>query len=236
MPDHIICVSAPEGGGKDTLIAAMLEQFPELKLGPKATTRLSRADDILHGGQSKYRYLHEADFMDEVTQGKIVEFSRNANGCLYGSYVDPASPGVEIRDIDVNGARFLAAASQWDAHFPPVTAIGVIPYPKKPQAFSPDHPIERYFRRPHNPQSVAPWIKSDVLAELDNRLARRGDSAQLTAEKLERAKWEVPLILRTWPYVVVNDHLERAISDMSRIIQQVLDDVGEAQRLAAHSG
>ncbi len=241
MPSHIICVSSPEGVGKDTLLRPMLDLFPELTLGRKATTRARRDDDYDERlGCDKYSYLSEDEFMQQRAAGRIVEHSRNANGCLYGSQIDLSSHDVELRDIDVNGALQLAAKSRLQAGFPQVTLVGVLP--------------------PHNRSTLVLDVRkvliqaststdwsfpiatlganlfiAEMLANLEKRLIRRGDSQQLREQKLARAAWEVPEIIQTWPHVIVNDNLDLALTEMSLIIEAVLSDALDCVRFRAYS-
>lgn len=241
MPSHIICVSGPEGVGKDTLLRPMLDLFPELTLGRKATTRARRDDDYDEGlGCDKYSYLSEDEFMQQRAAGCIVEHSRNANGCLYGSQIDLSSHDVELRDIDVNGALQLAAKSRLQAGFPQVTLVGVLP-PHGTGVSVRDlgEALTQVSASTDGELSWATiganWVIAEMLANLEKRLIRRGDSQELREQKLARAAWEIPEIIQTWPHVIVNDNLDLALTEMSLIIEAVLSDALDCVRFRAYS-
>lgn len=242
MPNHIICISGPEGVGKDTLLRPMLDLFPELTVGRKVTTRERRDDDYdAKLGRDKYDYTSEDEFMWLRSTGQIVEHSRNANGCLYGSQIDADSDGVELRDIDVTGALQLVAKSRLQTDFPEVTLIGILP----PHDTGLSVQEMRYVlsqtaegtlvELPVANIGVA-GIIAEMLLNLEARLVRRGDSTDLREQKLERARWEVPEIIRAWPHVVVNDSLDLALAEMSFIIGGVLAEACDCARFRACSG
>lgn len=240
MPSHIICISGPEGVGKDTLIRGVLKHFPGITVGFKATTRPRRDDDYDESlGRNKYDYLSETEFMARRTMGEIVEHSQNANGCFYGSYVDLKTDGIEIRDLDVNGALQLYAKSKLERGFPEVHIVGILPPTRAGHVSSQIHKIFSQANVGGGKQPVLMFgpevLLKEMLEALKIRLVARGDSDELRAQKLGRAQWEIPEIIRAWPYVVVNDELTQASEDLSMIVDEILRAAGEDQRFAAWS-
>lgn len=241
MPSHIICISGPEGVGKDTLINLVLKFFEQLEIGRKATTRPARPDDFDAAGHSKYTYLKIDDFMRERAAGSIVEHSVTATGGHYGSYVNRNASGIEIRDLDVNGALQLYAKSLLTPNFPRVTLVGILP-PCNSRAGI-DRIREAQQLATTNDGHGRYWfaiagsvlVQTDMLATLERRLIDRGDSETVIAQKLQRARWEIPEILGTWPHVVINDRLEEATIALCEIIQDAIDETVEDERFASYS-
>ncbi len=233
MPSHIIAISGPEGVGKDTLINRILEEYPKLQLGRKATTRSPRPDDCnTPTGEPKYIYLETAEFMEQRAAGLIVEHSPNATGALYGSYVDRGQPGVEIRDLDVNGAQQLYAKSELVQGFPRVILVGILPSSGKAPIGRALRRVRTYGRRV---DTQLPSLDDLTLANglmltsLEERLLGRGDDPAVIAQKLARATWEIPEILQVWPTCILNDDLNQAVSDLSVIVDQTFDEYAEYQ-------
>lgn len=222
MASHIFCISGPEGVGKDTLLARVLQEFPQLTVGRKATTRQPRDDDFDAEGNSKYVYLSLEDFMLYRAAGNIVEHSVNATGGYYGSFVEIGSPGFEIRELDVNGALQLYAKSGLIPDFPGVTLLGIVPpftekWSKQMAEGSRLAEPGRYWA------SVArsTTLVADMLGNLQMRLEARGDSEEVMMQKLARARWEIPEILSTWPNrnIIVNDDLDVAAEELIGVVR-----------------
>ncbi len=222
MASHIFCISGPEGVGKDTLLARILQEFPQLTVGRKATTRDPRDDDYDEEGNSKYVYLSFEQFMLERIAGRIVEHSQNATGGYYGSYVDLDVPCIEIRELDVNGAMQLYAKSRLIRDIPGVTLLGIVPpftakWSKQAVEGSRLAEPERYW------SSIArsSIVVGDMLGNLQMRLEARGDSEEVMTQKLARAQWEVPEILGTWPNrnIIVNDDLDVAAEELIGVVR-----------------
>lgn len=231
MASHIFCISGPEGVGKDTLLARILQDFSQLTVGRKATTRDPRDDDYDEEGNSKYVYLSFEDFMLYRAAGSIVEHSVNATGGHYGSFVEPGSPGFEIRELDVNGALQLYAKSRLIRDFPGVTLLGIVPpFTAKwsKQAVEGARLAEpgRYWPSVARSANVV----GDMLGNLQMRLETRGDSEEVVTQKLARARWEIPEILGTWPnsHIIVNGDLDVAAEQLAGVVFSNLRMLGAA--------
>ncbi|QQS26635.1 hypothetical protein IPM44_02810 [bacterium] len=224
MPAHIICLSGPEGVGKDSILRQVCVQLPNLSVGAKATTRMRRPDDWDEAlGRWKYHYVDMDEFMSKRSSGEIVEHSQNGTGGLYGSQVDLDTDGIEIRDIDVNGALQLAGKSSLSVDFPRVTLVGIVP----PHTSHPDFleesasPVE-LFRGFVGRDDARELVVAEMQEVITDRLLKRGDSPEIIAMKLARSSWEIPEILRTWQHVVVNDDLAVAVGVVTRIAKAVM--------------
>ena len=222
MPSYIIAISGPEGVGKDTLISRVLANRPNLQLGRKATTRPPRGDDCnTPTGESKYVYLDTEEFMRQRAAGIIVEHSPNATGALYGSYVVIDQPGVEIRDLDVNGAQQLYAKSQLVEGFPKVILVGILPPSSSaPIGWALGAVDTLSLEAGMEPCSGEVFVSviSVMLGSLERRLIGRGDEPRVIEKKLARAAWEIPEILQVWPKHIFNDDIEKAVYALGRIV------------------
>lgn len=242
MPSHIICVTGPEGAGKDTLINTVRRDLPQLTLGRKFTTREERPDDIDPiTNESKYQYALEVDFMSALQAGWIVEHERTANGHLYGSLINQSRTGVEIRDIGYVGALQLAGKAAQGRGFPRVTLVGVLPGCGKTieevlREATPvvTHPFDGVLSK-----SVFHYPIAEMQATLRERLELRGDSEEIIKLKLQRAVQEIPELIRYWQHLIINDDLAAAAQSLAHICMQAIeqDEVEyEAQLFQAYSG
>lgn len=75
-------VTGPSGAGKGTLIRALLERVPELRVAISATTRPRRPGEE-HGRE--YWFQTEAEFDRHVEAGDFLEWVRYVSGQRYGT-------------------------------------------------------------------------------------------------------------------------------------------------------
>jgi len=115
-------VAAPSGGGKTSLINALLEQDRQVKLSVSHTTRPPRPGerDGVH-----YHFVDQASFLNLVGQGAFLEHAR-----VFDYYYGTGRMEVErqlkagfdvLLDIDWQGARQIRAS------FPSCCGIFIIP-------------------------------------------------------------------------------------------------------------
>jgi len=137
--------------------------------------------------------------------------------------VDLDTDGIEIRDIDVNGALQLAGKSSLSVDFPRVTLVGIVPpYTSHPDFLEESaNPVE-LFRGFAGRDAVRGLVVAEMQEALVDRLRQRGDTPEIIAMKLARSSWEIPEILRTWQHVVVNDDLAVAVEAVTRIAKAVM--------------
>jgi guanylate kinase len=102
----VIVITGPSGVGKGTLIRALLERHPELRLAVSATTRRPRPGE--REGVD-YRFLSPEEFESRVAAGDFVEHAAYA-GNRYGTLRSELERGARegggvVLEIEVQGAR-----------------------------------------------------------------------------------------------------------------------------------
>ncbi|HKP19395.1 MAG TPA: guanylate kinase [Gaiellaceae bacterium] len=99
-------MTGPSGAGKGTLIRALLERLPELKVAVSATTRLQRRGE--EDGR-EYWFLSDAEFARRVHNDDFLEHVTYVSGKRYGtlrSEVDRirAEGHVPVLELETEGA------------------------------------------------------------------------------------------------------------------------------------
>lgn len=119
---RLYVVAAPSGGGKTSLIAALLERDPQVRLSVSHTTRKPRPGEIdgVH-----YHFVDESEFERLVSQSAFLEHARVFDH-RYGTGRRAVEQQLEqghdvILDIDWQGARQVRAS------FPSSRSIFIIP-------------------------------------------------------------------------------------------------------------
>ncbi|MCS6803872.1 MAG: guanylate kinase [Acidobacteriota bacterium] len=120
--NFLVVISSPSGGGKTTIVKALLERVPQTRLSVSHTTRKPRSNEV-HG--QDYFFVSRDDFLKMRAQGEFLE-SAEVFGNLYGTskrMVDEilAAHCDVILDIDVQGA------AQIRAHSPDALTIFLMP-------------------------------------------------------------------------------------------------------------
>lgn len=77
MEKNIIVISGPSGVGKSTVIKEILKNSSMIEQSISDTTRNSR------GNGDSYRFIDEAEFLDNLKRGFYVEYNYY-NGNYYG--------------------------------------------------------------------------------------------------------------------------------------------------------
>lgn len=110
MSGQLFIVSAPSGGGKTSLVEALLAQDPALKASVSHTTRTPRSGEI--AGQD-YFFVSPAEFDALVQEDAFLE-----HATVFGHHYGTSWKGVEsileagkdaILEIDWQGARLIRA-------------------------------------------------------------------------------------------------------------------------------
>lgn len=104
-------MTGPSGVGKGSLIAAVRERLPELRVSISATTRRPRSGEVdgVH-----YHFLDPETFEDRVSRDEFLEhasYSGNRYGTLRSEIEEKAAGGHPvILEIEVQGARQIRVA------------------------------------------------------------------------------------------------------------------------------
>lgn len=112
----LLLISAPSGGGKTTVCAAMLAGNPGLKRVITCTTRPPRAGEV---NGVDYHFLDPEEFERRVVAGEFLEHARvygNRYGTLRSSVVAVLRTGGDVLlNIDVQGAASVRGLAGEDA-------------------------------------------------------------------------------------------------------------------------
>jgi guanylate kinase len=107
----LFVLAAPSGAGKTSLVKALLQRMPGLKMSVSNTTRLRRPTEE-HGRE--YYFVGVPEFERMVAEGRFLEHARVFDN-LYGTAREPvetrlAQGGDIVLEIDWQGARQVRAA------------------------------------------------------------------------------------------------------------------------------
>lgn len=118
----LFVVSAPSGAGKTSLVRALLDGHPQLRLSVSYTTRSPREGEIdgVH-----YHFVDQEEFDRMVSENAFVESARVFDHA-YGTARETLRQALEdgqdlLLEIDWQGAR------QVRAHFPDAVSIFILP-------------------------------------------------------------------------------------------------------------
>lgn len=189
----MVVLSSPSGAGKTSIAKELLRRRPDLGYSISATTRAPRPKE--QDGKD-YFFLSPAQFAQRDAAGDFLETAEYA-GQRYGTLKQEVDRMLALNrhvllDIEVQGALNIRSAY-----------------------------------RP--PQLVAIFVLPPSIEALVQRLRqRRSESEHALAERLKRGKWELEQLQRDvasaytgYDRTVVNDNLERAVQEVSKIIDEV---------------
>ncbi len=187
----LFIVSAPSGAGKTTLCNRLLAEFPNLTYSVSCTTRAPRANEV--DGES-YTFITEAQFEERLQAGAFLEHARVHDhwyGTLRETVLSTLRAGRNLlMDIDVQGTANIRKSIDQGAS----DEAGLL-------------------RRAYVDVFIAP----PSLATLSARLRERGsDKPDVIARRLAFARREIELST-DYQYMIINDDLERAYSDLRAI-------------------
>ncbi len=119
---NVYVVAAPSGGGKTSLIRALLEMDDRVRLSVSHTTRAARPGE--RDGEH-YHFVDEAAFLDLVERGAFLEHARVFDH-RYGTGKEAVQKQLDagfdvVLDIDWQGARQIRRS------FPSSRSIFIIP-------------------------------------------------------------------------------------------------------------
>ena len=99
-----IVLSSPSGGGKTTIVRALLDRYTNLQSSVSATTRPQRAKEV---NGKDYYFLTDQAFRKEMAAGNFLEYEE-VHGFFYGTLKKEVDEKVKngnsiLFDIDVKG-------------------------------------------------------------------------------------------------------------------------------------
>lgn len=178
----LFIVASPSGGGKSSLIRALLERDADVRLSVSHTTRKPRPGEK---NGVHYHFVSREAFLELVANDAFLEYA-----CVFDHYYGTGREQVErklaaghdvLLDIDWQGAR------QVKQSFPSARSVFILP---------------------------------PSLAELRERLTRRGqDSEAVIARRMRDASAEISH-WNEFDHVIVNDDFTAALADLQAIVRR----------------
>ncbi|HEU4622711.1 MAG TPA: guanylate kinase [Burkholderiaceae bacterium] len=123
----LVMVVAPSGAGKSSLVRALLERVPNIRLSISYTTRAPRPGEI---DGREYRFISLSDFKKREANGEFLEHAE-----VHGNHYATSRPWIEeqlkagtdvLLEIDWQGARQVRNRFR---HEPRVSVTGVFILP-----------------------------------------------------------------------------------------------------------
>lgn len=178
---RLIVISGPSGVGKGTVVKALMEREPQVRLSVSATTRPMRPNEVdgVH-----YYFISREKFEEMIAQDLFLEHAQYV-GNHYGTPEEAVNrmlaDGYDvILEIEVQGG------------------------------------LQVMKRRP---DAISVFIAAPSFEILGGRLRGRGDTdEEKVLLRLQQARTEY-LAAPQYQYIVVNDRLEDAVSDIQAILR-----------------
>ena len=109
-PGRLFLVTAPSGAGKSSLVNALLERQPNIRLSISSTTRAPRPGEV---NGREYHFITETMFLDMKNRGEFLE-TAFVHGNYYGTNrtwieAQMAQGNDVLLEIDWQGARQVRA-------------------------------------------------------------------------------------------------------------------------------
>ena len=178
---RLIVISGPSGVGKGTVVKALMERDPRVRLSVSATTRPKRPteSDGVH-----YYFISHEKFEEMIKDDLFLEHAQyvgNRYGTPEGPVDEMLNQGFDvILEIEVQGG------------------------------------LQVMKRRP---DAISVFIAAPSFEILGGRLRGRGDTdEEKILMRLQQARMEY-LVAPQYQYIVVNDRLEDAVSDVQSILR-----------------
>ncbi|MFK8182211.1 MAG: guanylate kinase [Phormidesmis sp.] len=119
---QLIVLAGPSGVGKGTLLARLLDRYPDVQVSVSATTRSPREGEV--NGQHYY-FVKREQFHAMIENGELLEWAEFAGNC-YGTPKQPIETAIAqgqqvILEIELMGARQVRKT------FPHAKQIFVLP-------------------------------------------------------------------------------------------------------------
>jgi guanylate kinase len=102
MPGQLFIVTAPSGAGKSSLVKALLERDPAIRLSVSYTTRPPRTGEV---DGTHYHFVSREDFQARLGRGEFLESAE-----VYGNYYGTSQPWIEA---EMAGGRDILLEIDW---------------------------------------------------------------------------------------------------------------------------
>ena len=122
MPGNLFIISAPSGAGKTTLVDALLEREPEIRLSISYTTRAPREGER---DGANYHFVDRARFESMIAAGEFLEHAH-----VHGNYYGTSRKWIEREiagDHDVLLEIDWQGAAQVRRIFPQLLGMFILP-------------------------------------------------------------------------------------------------------------
>jgi guanylate kinase len=181
MPGRLYVVSAPSGAGKTSLVKALMEREPRIRISVSYTTRKPRPNEI--PGRD-YHFVTAERFAEMAAKGEFLEHARVFDNC-YGTGVREVEEALAIGEqllleIDWQGAR------QVRARLPEARSIFILPPSRgsleqrlKARSTDADAVIQR--RLEDAAQDLTHWAEFDYVV-VNDRFDRALEDLQAIVE------------------------------------------------------
>lgn len=113
----MLIFSAPSGGGKTTIVKAVLKHFPQLAFSVSTTSRFQRPDEI---NAKDYYFISSEEFRRKIENDEFIEWQEVYPGIFYGTQKSELDRILTqgknpVFDVDVKGALNLKNIFQSEA-------------------------------------------------------------------------------------------------------------------------
>ena len=105
-PGHLYVISAPSGTGKTSLVKALIEKDPSIRLSVSTTTREPRAGEV-HG--KDYFFVKKEDFDRQINDNEFIEWA-----FVYGNFYGTSATLVKN---SINNGQKILLEIDWQGAF-----------------------------------------------------------------------------------------------------------------------
>jgi guanylate kinase len=102
MPGQLFIVTAPSGAGKSSLVKALLEKDPAIRLSVSYTTRAPRPGEV---DGEHYHFVGKEEFQLRLGKGEFLESAE-----VYGNFYGTSQPWIET---EMAGGRDILLEIDW---------------------------------------------------------------------------------------------------------------------------
>ena len=105
-PGHLYVISAPSGTGKTSLVKALIEKDPSIRLSVSTTTREPRANEV---NGKDYFFVKKEDFDRQINDNEFIEWA-----FVYGNFYGTSASLVKN---SINSGQKILLEIDWQGAF-----------------------------------------------------------------------------------------------------------------------